>query len=285
MLLGAADVRFTDTKTRIEASQPVRLITPIQDNAVPVDWAEAREVDIDPDDLEKTPSAGIAFAPLPAAASQAKNYPNWSRDFANRLCGTSKLALFKSLRLGDVSQPGESEGDFRLRLQQAARERRDALSASLRARYAPKLATLNERLRRAEQAREREAGQASAAKLSTAVSFASTLLGAFLGRKTLSTSTLGRAGSAIRGVGRSYEQSQDVARADETVAAVQQQIADLNAQFEAEVAAAESGCDPALEKFDRLDLRPSKTNIAVKLVALVWAPHRRAADGSLAPAF
>lgn len=285
MLLGAADVRFADAKTRAEASQPVRLVAPIQDGPVPVDWGGAGEVDVEPNDLEKAPSTGIPFIPLPAAASQAKNYPNWSRDFANQVYGTSKLTLFKSLRLGDFSQPGETEGQFRLRLQQAARERRDALSASLRAKYAPKLTTLNERLRRAEQMREREAEQASATKLSTAVSFASTLLGAFLGRKAISASTLGRAGSTIRGVGRSYEQTQDVARAEETIAAVQQQIADLNAQFEAEVAATESSCDPALEKFDRIDLRPSKTNIAVKLVALVWAPHRRAADGSLAPAF
>ena len=49
----------------------------------------------------------------------------------------------------------------------------------------------------------------------------------------------------MRGVGRSFEQSQDVARAGETVEAVKKQIADLDAQFQAEAAAIERGgpCD------------------------------------------
>ena len=140
----------------------------------------------------------------------------------------------------------------------------------LRAKYAPKLATLNERARRAEQAVQREAEQARSAKLSTALSFGSTLLGAFLGRKALSSTNVSKAATAMRGVGRSLEQSQDVTRAGETVEAVKKQIADLDAQFQAEAAAVESGGDPATESLETVELRPAKTNVRVKLVALAW---------------
>jgi len=153
----------------------------------------------------------------------------------------------------------------------------------LRAKYAPKTATLNERLRRAEQAVEREAGQARSAKISTALSFGSTLLGAFLGRKTLTATNISKAATAMRGVGRSVEQSQDVARAGETVEALKQQLADLDAQFQAEAAAIEAGADPASESFETLELRPSKANIGVKLVALAWTPHVRDTSGALTP--
>ena len=58
--------------------------------------------------------------------------------------------------------------------------------------------------------------------------------------------------------------------------AVKKQIADLDAQFQAEAAAIESG-DPATESFETVELRPTKTNIRVKLVALAWTPQARSA--------
>ena len=285
MLVGAASVRFADAKARVDVTQNVVLLTPINDDAVPVDWAEAQEVQIDPNDLERNPAGAAQFAALPPAASQAKNYASWQKDFVNAVYGTRKVTLLKSTTYSQVSGIDEGEGDFRVRLQQASREQRDAAVAKLRAKYASKTATLNERLRRAQQAVEREAGQARQAKISTALSFGSTLLGAFLGRKAVSAGSISKAGTALRGVGRSVEQARDVARAGETVEALKQQLTDLDAQFQAEAGAIESGLDPASETFETIELRPSKTNISVKLVALAWTPHVRDAGGNLVSAY
>ena len=284
MLLGAAAVRFADAKTKVDVTQNVVLLTPINDDAVPVDWAEAQDVEIDPNDLERNPAGAAQFAALPPAAAQAKNYANWQKDFINAIYGSRKVTLLKSTTFSQVSKIDEGEGDFRVRLSQASREQRDAATAKLRAKYAPKLATLNERLRRAEQAVEREAGQARSAKISTALSFGSTLLGAFLGKKVVSSTNVSKAATAMKGVGRSVEQAKDVARAGETVGAIQQQLADLDAQFQAEAKAIEGGLDPASETFETIELRPNKTNISVKLVALAWTPHVRDAAGQLTPA-
>jgi hypothetical protein len=285
MLLGAASVRFADAKARVDVTQTVVLITPINDDAVPVDWAEAQDVQLDPNDLERNPAGAARFSPLPTPASQAKNYAVWLRDFINAIYGSRKITLLKSTTYNQVSRIDEGEGDFRVRLSQASREQRDAAVAKIRAKYAPKIATLNERLRRAEQAVEREAGQARSAKMSTVLSFGSTLLGAFLGRKTLSATNISKAATAMKGVGRSVEQSRDVARAGETVEAIRQQLADLDTQFQAETAAIEGGYDPASESLETIELQPSKTNINVKLVALAWAPHIRDASGQLIPAY
>jgi hypothetical protein len=221
---------------------------------------------------------------LPPAAAQAKNYANWQKDFVNAIYGSRKVTLLKSTTFNQVSRIDESEGDFRVRVQQSSREQRDAAVEKLRAKYAPKIATLNERLRRAEQAVEREAGQARSAKLSTAISFGSTLLGAFLGRKAITATNLSKAATAIKGVGRSVEQTQDVARAGETVEAIKQQLANLDAQFQAEAGSIEAGNDAAAGSFESIELRPSKTNISVKLVTLAWTPHVRDAAGQLVPA-
>jgi hypothetical protein len=107
-------------------------------------------------------------------------------------------------------------------------EQRDAPAERLRQRYAPKIAALDEKRRRAEQAVEWEAEQAKGQKMQTAISFGATLLSSFMGRKAVSLSSLGRATSAARGVGRSIKESQDVGRAQETVAAVNEQMSELD---------------------------------------------------------
>ena len=59
---------------------------------------------------------------LPAGAGKAKSYEDWNKDFAGWLFRTQKVDLLKSPSTKEVSKPGESERDFRVRLQQSGRE-------------------------------------------------------------------------------------------------------------------------------------------------------------------
>jgi hypothetical protein len=237
-----------------------------------VDWTDAQEIDFGEDDLDKDPQPGAVFAPLPSAANKAKNFEAWKKAFASALYRGRALELFKAPRLKQCSRPGESERDFRVRLAQAAREQRDLEVEKLRQKYAPKMAMLNDRIRRADLAVQREKEQATASKWNVAVSVGSTILGAFLGRRAMSAGTLGRATTAARGASRSYKDSQDVTRAGENVAALQQQLADLSASFDAESKEIADGNNPQTEELQTLTLKPKKTNISIKSVVLAWAP-------------
>ncbi len=283
-ILGAAKINFSDAKTKVEATESKVYFTDLTDNAIPVAWDMCDEIDVPATDLEKAPQANALFGDLPPAASQSRNYAGWSKDFGNWLYGSQKVELFVSPSLKAVSQPGESESDFRIRLQQLAREQRDDLTEKLRQKYASKITTLQERLRRAEQAKEKQAEQAKQAKLQTALSFGSTILGAFTGRK-LSSGTISRASTAFRGVGRSMDESKDVARAGETVEAVQQQLNDINTEFSNEVAAMQAKMDPATETFDKVVVKPAKSDIQVQLVTLAWLPYWQDGQGCISPAW
>ena len=283
-LLGAAQIRFSDPKTRLDCKRDILVMTEITDSAVPVDWAAAEELAITANDLEKTPvdAEYSAFAP---AASQVKNYEKWSKDFAAWIFSHHTLTLYKSAALNQTSRPGEEEREFRIRLQQSAREQRDAAAEKLRQKYAPKLAALQERVRRAEMNRQREAEQAKRAKLNTIISLGSTLLGAFMGKKAMSAGTFGKAATTMRGVGRAMDQSGDVTRASENVESLQQQLNALDAEFRAETDGLAGALDPATEPLETVELRPSKANIQVRLVAMVWLPFTRDAAGLVKPAY
>jgi len=270
-VLAAAQVRFTDKA--IDKTRDLTVIAQISDGVVAVDWENATPVDLAIEDLEKAPEESAQFAELPGPAGKSKSYDKWQKDMASWLYRSQKLELLKSPGLGQTSNADESERDFRIRLQQAAREQRDAAVERLRQKYAPKIAALEEKKRRAELAVQREAEQAKGQKMQTAISFGATLLSSFMGRKAVSLSSLGRATSAARGVGRSIKESQDVGRAEETVAAVNEQMAELDAQFKLETEAIEKSVDPQTEALETTIVKPTKANITVKLLSLAWAPY------------
>jgi Helicase HerA, central domain len=279
MLLGAAEVRYSNSKTT-DVTQRLTLLAALKDGPVSLDWSEAVALDLPVEDLESESQAGAAFVEVPADAAKAKSYAAWSKDLASWIYRNQRLELLESPTLNIVSNPGETERDFRVRLQQIAREQRDEAVEKLRRKYAPKFEQLEERKRRAEQAVARETEQAKGQKMQTAISFGATLLSSFLGRKRAGMSTLGRATTAVRGVGRSMKEAQDVGRAEENVASISQKLADLQAEFQAETAALERSLDPQTEPLEKVSLKPTKANIAVKLVTLAWAPYWHDSQGT-----
>jgi hypothetical protein len=290
MIFGSAHVYFQDVKSGIDVQQDIALLAPLREGVVAamVQWQTAEEVDFSDSALESDPSTDIegikpTFAPLPAAVGKAKSFDTWKKQLADTLYRGRSIELFRSPTLKQVSKPGESERDFRVRLQQSSRENRDEAVANLRAKYAPKFVTLNEKLRRAQQAIDREREQAGAAKMGTAISIGSTILGAIFGRKTVSAGTIGRATTAARGASRTYKESQDVARAGETAEALRQQLADLQAQFDAEAHDLAIDHDVSVETLEQISLKPKKTNVGVRTVLLAWTPFWQV-NGAMQPA-
>jgi hypothetical protein len=270
VLYGAANVRFLDPKSKVDVTKLITWTTPIGDGAVAVDWDAQAEIDLAPEMLERDAPDEAAFAQVPAPALKAKNYDAWSKQFVTSVTTKASLDVLRSPSTGELSRPDESERDFRARLQQASREGRDRALETLRKKYAPRLAALDEKLRRAQQSVERESEQASGQKLQTMISVGATLVGALMGRKAMSASTIGKATTAARGMGRTMKESEDIARAKENLQAINDQRQALEDELKAETATLEAAGDPATETFERISVKPKRANVAVKVVSLLW---------------
>jgi len=274
MILGAAQVRFTDAKTEIDVARDAVFIASITNDPLPVNWDNSSEANLKLSDLKNESSEVAKFVELPSAASNAKNYSLWQKGFANWLLRTQKLELLKSLRLKEFSKLGEAERDFRVRLQQKARELRDQYADKLRAKYASDFARLDQRIRSAQMALERQKARVSERKYESAVSIGATLLGSFLGRKATSG-----ASRTARGIGRTMKESKVKAITEENLKALQQQRVQLEAQFQSEIAMLETKINPLTENLESISIIPTKANISIKLVALVWTPRWLDAQG------
>jgi hypothetical protein len=279
-VLGAAQPRFSSPKYKIDSAKTLRLLAEIGDGPVPISWDEAQLIELELDALESEPVTPSDFADLPSPGSDAKNYAKWEKDFGKWVAQTQALVLYESKANKAVSEPNETEGDFRARLAHSAREGRDDVKTKLREKYASKLSGLQDKLARAMQKREQEAAQANQKKLEAAVNVGMGVLGALFGggRRTSVTA----ASRAVRSASQAFGQHGDVGRADETVEGIQVQLQELNAQLEAELASLEAGNpDEALEE---IRLKPKSTEINLELLVLAWVPYTRA-NGKLEPAY
>ncbi len=279
-VLGLADVNFAPGQ-----SQRLGRIAWIDEGPVPVDWEKAVETPFSENDLEKTPEEKAEFTRLASPAAKPENYTLWSKNLADTLYRTAKVDLFTSTSLKLTSQPGESERDFRIRISQLARERRDEAVDQLRKRYESKMATIQDRVMRAEQKVEKEKSDYRAQTMSTAVSVGATILGAFFGRKSLSASTLSRAGSAMRSGMRTAKEHGDISNAEESLDVLKQRLDELQQELNLEIARIEEQTDPMAQPLEATALRPKKGDITVRLTALVWLPYWQSSDGKREPCY
>lgn len=264
-IIGAVQVRFINAKTKIDQTRDTVFFTPVTDDPIPVNWDNSNQTNIKISDLQKTTLENVSYANLPSAALKAKNYNLWEKDFENWLFRTQKLELLRSKNLNVSSMTGETERDFRIRLQQIAREKRDQEVNSLREKYAQKYTKIDERLRRAQMDVQEHEAQIRDQKYQTAISLGTTLLGGFLGRRTSGGIT-----KTTRDMNRGMKKKRETEYAKENLQSLQQEKQRLEAQFQAEVNTLDVKINPITENLESIVITPSKTNISVRLVALVW---------------
>ena len=167
------------------------------------------------------------------------------------------------------SQPKENERDFRMRLSQSAREKRDEEVDSLNARYETRLRTLQDRLRRTQSTVAMKQADAEARKREVIVSAGESVLGMFLGRgdryRSASTTL-----SKYRQKSAAEMRAQEAAESAETL---QKDIDQIQSELQQETAAITARWDEATKKFEEVPVRPNRSDIEVDTMALAWAPN------------
>lgn len=279
-ILGSSSVGFRDTKSGVNSTEALSFAAPVPDDMQGIDWDAAFPFEASVSDLESSGISGVPYASLPSSAASSKNYAQWSRSFTDWLYRTQEMVLMHSEVAKAYSNPGESERDFRVRLDQDFRDKREEAVEALRKKYATKMNSLMTKIRRAEDAVQREKTQAQQQKMQTAISIGSTLLTSFLGTKVVSQSAVGRATTAARGASRYMKEQTDIQRSEESLQALQSEMKALEDELQRETSQLSEKLSPLNETFKQHIIRPYKKDISVKSVALVWMPYRVGPSGA-----
>ncbi len=212
--------------------------------------------------------SGSVFAPVNAAALQAAQQQTWQMEARTQLGENLEVPV---LREGKITgAPFETDAEFRLRLEQAAREERDETVQVIRRKYETKMRTAADKVNRAREAVAREKSQARNAQMQTAISVGTSVLGALFGKRASGLGHITRAGTAARGATRAMKESADVGTAEEKLAAAEAAAADLEAELDGKIAEIPSpaGIVAAPETI-RLKLLPA--TLRIESAGILWS--------------
>lgn len=276
-LLAQVQLHYVDTRSKIDVWKEVTWLNPNPCEEGPMNWDEAVRPDMDFVTVQEEVPASGSFGDLDGAFSDSRAYARWKRELISYLYQHAALETYACPDLKLHAGQFESLAAFQDRVALVMREQRDEQVLEAKAEYAKKADVLRRKIDRAEQRLAREQSQYDAQKMDTMVSFGSTLLGAFLGRKTGRSRGLTRAARAARGLGRAARERGDVGRASESVETLMQELATMDEAFEG--AMFDLLLPPTLPEISTRKIAPRKRDIEVSRLALAWVPHETDANG------
>jgi hypothetical protein len=267
-MLGArVSLHYVQARAGIDVWQQVALLAELHEAEAA--WDEAVDLGRALPELHDAPVVNSLFGDLDALPKARRPVQD---SLVGHLYRGRPLATWSCKKPKATSTPDETEGAFRARVRELLREERDRQMQTLRDRYAPKLARLQDQIARAEQNVEVQESQYQEKKLQTAVSIGTTLLGALFGRKLISSGTVSKASTAARRAGSTARELGDIGRAEEKVEALQQRLAALEAELAEDLDALEQPIDPQQLDIAEGSVPPRKADIAVEELLVVWAP-------------
>ena len=278
-LLGEGRLHYVKSTYKVDKWEEKRFLAEVDDGDLPDEiWCDADVLE-ESFDMARKPEPDAEFDALPLDLQKAKNYKTWQKELKEYLYRENPLPMFKCIELKAYSEPGEELGEFKVRLEQLASEKRDDAKEKLEKKYASKFSTLRDRIRRAEEKVEVQEDQYEQSKQSSWISTGATLLGALMGRKMISATSARSAGTAMRARGRVSKEKADIGRAEEALQAVVQKYEDLEADFTDEADALGDKMTVDSMEFEELSVTPRKSDISVEEFGVCWLPFVIDEDG------
>ena len=267
-VLGMGRIHIADRRLNLDEQKNFVLLAQPPSGGGTPRWEEAESLDLTSRDLLNRSEPDARFDWLPESINEPRELDALKNDLIDHLYRNSSLKLLYSPVLKTYSQPNENERDFRMRLSQSAREKRDQEVDDLNARYETRLRTLQDRLRRAQATVAMKQADAEARKREVMVSAGESVLGMFLGRRSYraASTTL----SKYRQKSAAEMRAQEAAESVETL---QKDVEQLQGELQQETAAITARWDEATQKFEEVPVRPNRSDIEVDTVALAWAPR------------
>lgn len=260
--LGAiAKVHFYNQRKGIDEERELILSLALDKKQKSLNWEEAREEEEHFENYPHSAPSDAKFQTLPKIVIEDKGLKKAIRELKESLYREEHLELLRCKSPKLESSVEESESDFKVRLQDMLNDKKEVEIEKLQVRFSKKEKTLLDRLSRAKERVEKEAADSTSSMIETGIA----VLGALFGKT--SPTKIGRAfkkGSTI------LKERGDMSRAEERMAAIQEDIEALEYELEDSIDALNEKYDVANCEIETFKVKPRKTDIDVELCAVVW---------------
>ena len=269
-LLAMGTVNFVDNKLNVRQDQSLTWLAEPPGNAGLPRWDQNRQLALGERDLLSRPEDGSLFDEVPGSINTAKKLAALSDDLTDYLYRNLSYPLFYSSALKTYSQPGEDERSFKIRLQQVAREQRDAEVDALNDKYQTRLDALEERLRKEQVELQKDEAAYSARKQQEMLSAGGSLLSLFGGRRKRITSALSSASQKRQMTERA---KQEIEKTQAGIEQLNDQVKELQDEVKTLGDQATERWNAALQKVEPYAVRPRKSDVSLQRLAVAWTPQ------------
>jgi hypothetical protein len=271
-ILGGANVRFVDRKRNINEQVTRVLLAPPPSDLGGMDWERAETLDLRLDQLVDTRPPTTSdqspfFTPAPESANSPQELKEIARSLEDWLYYHSRLTLTVHPELDLFQRPGEGERAFNIRLQQVARERRDAEVDALTDKYRTRVERLEAKLRKEERELISDEAEYEARKSEARLTMGETALSFLMGRRRT------RGISTVATKRRLADKAKlDAKETLQEIEDLEQEIAELEEELQTETKEITNRWVDLLDDLATEELHPRRTDVDVRLVALAWLP-------------
>ena len=269
-LAATAAVRFYNGTRNIDIVRETTVRIYLDEAFTRPDWTTAEDCPWPLSQCLGQPPTNSSFYALPPSLAQLRDFKDLSRSFTDYLYQNQKLELFRVAALKLESQPGESLGDFKVRLADVLRQHKDLEVEKLRRAYEVRQKRLEDQLGTAMTRVEKERVDVTSKTADTVISFGAAVIGAFFGRKALSAATVAKAATGMRSAGRVVKEKSDVQRAEVEVQDLQQELHNLAAEIEQKVVILADSFKPESFAIETFAVKPRRSDVFNVRLALLW---------------
>ena len=273
-LMARGRLHYVRATYKVDEWQELTYLASISGGEMPDEVWEEGEPITERFSFSSQPVADAEFDSLPEDLQVSKNYKTWAKSFKEYLYRNKPAQIWKNVELKKYSEPNETLGDFKVRLEQLVSETRDEAVEKLRKKYGSKFQTLRSQIRRAEDKIEVETEQYREQRMASTFSIGATVMGALFGRKSTRSAT-----SSMRSFSRSSKEKNDIERAKDSLEELQIKFEDMEKDFNDAVAELEDKLTVDQLEYDDLTIPPRKSDLSVEEFGVVWLPLKVSSSG------
>jgi len=269
-LLAQAEIALNNAKYGLNTRSTWAALTT---DATNLRWEDVAVAPLDNRGLDRAPIRDARFAALLAPLSDAKAMRALETGLVDYIVRDVGVTVRANDKLKVYAGPDVDAAAFEEMCRDAADDQMQAELDKVKARFATKLKTAEERLKREERELAEDQADYDGRKREEYAKHAETLLG-FLGgrRKSLSSSLSKR---------RMTEKAKaDIEESEQAIADMQEQVGDLKEEMEAALDEVEAKWAALLGDTKEVTVAPRKTDVRLPLFGVAWLPTYQVVDAN-----
>lgn len=266
VLLSQLTVRYLDRKTGVEEDQRWAFQVPNLDKAGLVRWGENQSTPIDPNQVSGEPFGEAFYGSLPSGLTDTKRMTALKTEVVDYVYRSATLTVFYNSTLDVYGSPRDNRRDYLIKLQQKAREARDAEIDKTTQQYDKDLDKLDERLRKELRGLTYDKQVLDQLKREDLYTTGEAVLSLLKGRTTYTLSRMSRA--------RRYK-----TQAQERAVSTEHAVADLEDQIDQKRQDLQRVLQGVNDKWakiatsvEEVKLTPYKKDITLEIFGIGWVP-------------